>query len=133
MGDARTSVYVDGLGHGGQPIPNACRLGDLVWSGGVNGLDRASGRVPAEIADEMANMFANVVAIAAAAGIGVERIVRMTVFVRQRADALTAALNAEWVAMFPDPSSRPARHVQVGEIHAALQVQCEFVAVAGGS
>lgn len=129
----RTSIYVDGLGHGGQPIPNACRLGDIVWSGGVNGVDRTTSRVPDDVADEVAHMFANVAAIAAEAGTHVDRIVRVTVFVRERGEALTAALNAEWVAMFPDPARRPARHVQVSDIHTALRVQCEFVAVAGSS
>ena len=105
----RTSVYVDGLGHGGQPIPNACRVGEILWSGGVNGVDRTTQQVPAEVAEEVAAMFANMAAIAEAGGTDVRRIVRVTVFVRGRDEALTAAISDQWLAMFPDPQSRPAR------------------------
>jgi 2-iminobutanoate/2-iminopropanoate deaminase len=42
-----------------------------------------------------------------------------------------AALNDEWVKMFPDPDARPARHT----LHAAGDgpslVTCDFVAVLG--
>ena len=40
-----------------------------------------------------------------------------------------AALNDEWVKMFPDPASRPARHTTALGSESNALVTCEFVAV----
>jgi enamine deaminase RidA (YjgF/YER057c/UK114 family) len=126
----RRSVDVDGLDHGGQPIPNACRIGDTVWTGGISGIDRTTGNVPAALSDEIRLLFENVRAVAHEAGVDVGDIGRVTIFVRQRSGEISEALNAEWTAMFPDPASRPARHLLVQDIHQALRIQCDFIAVA---
>ena len=42
-----------------------------------------------------------------------------------------AALNDEWVKMFPDPASRPARHTTALGSESNALVTCEFVAVFG--
>ena len=39
------------------------------------------------------------------------------------------ALNTEWVKMFPDPESRPARHTQATPAGGRSLVQADFVAV----
>lgn len=126
----RRAIYVEGLDHGSQPIPNACRVGDIVWSGGVSGIDPSTGAVPASVRDEVRQMFTNVCSITTEAGVRVEDIGRMTFFVRQRDPVLQEALNTEWTSMFPEPMTRPARHLLVQDIHEALRVQCDFVAVA---
>ncbi len=104
----RRAIYVEGLDHGSQPIPNACRVGDIVWSGGVSGIDPSTGAVPASVRDEVRQMFTNVCSIATEAGVRVEDIGRMTFFVRQRDPVLQEALNTEWTSMFPEPMTRPA-------------------------
>jgi len=38
-------------------------------------------------------------------------------------------VNEEWLRMFPDPESRPARHVRSLPLDSPSLVQCEFVAV----
>jgi 2-iminobutanoate/2-iminopropanoate deaminase len=40
-----------------------------------------------------------------------------------------AALNDEWVKMFPNPESRPARHTQHLPADARALVQADFIAV----
>jgi hypothetical protein len=40
--DKRQSIYVDGFAHR-NPVPAACRIGNLVYSGGIHGLDPATG------------------------------------------------------------------------------------------
>jgi hypothetical protein len=42
-----------------------------------------------------------------------------------------AALNDEWVKMFPDAASRPARHTMALGAESNALVTCEFVAVFG--
>ena len=42
---------------------------------------------------------------------------------------LWAALNREWIALFPDPADRPARHTMGADLAGGLLAQCDFVAV----
>ena len=55
----RRSIEVAGFSHGGQPIPAASRVGDLIMTGGVYGLDPASGAIPGDVAEQARLMFAN--------------------------------------------------------------------------
>lgn len=123
----RTAIHVDGLSHGSNPIPAASRIGNLVYSGGVSGLDPQGGRMPEEFEDEVAQMFSNMRATVEAAGGSVGDIIRVTVFARDRDGS--AALNEAWVEMFPDGHDRPARHLNIADLHPAMRIQCEFVAV----
>lgn len=50
-------LCLNGLGHGGQPIPVAVTLAGLLATGGV---DRETGKRPADLADEVANVFSNI-------------------------------------------------------------------------
>jgi hypothetical protein len=36
---SRRSIHIEGFDHGGQPIPAACRVGNIVMTGGVYGFD----------------------------------------------------------------------------------------------
>lgn len=128
MTTRRTSVYVEGLGHAGLPIPDACRVDNVVYSGGVNGADQ-SGNLPGEVRDEVCQMFSNLATIAQSSGAHLDDVVRITVFLRERDPQLMSALNGAWTSTFPDPASRPARHVLIQPIHDALRIQCDFVAV----
>ena len=38
------------------------------------------------------------------------------------------AINAEWLALFPDPHDRPARHILVYELQHGMVVQLEVTA-----
>jgi hypothetical protein len=51
----------------------------------------------------------------------------MTFYVKT--PAVRDAINKEWVAMFPDPNSRPARHTINYETPAGSFLQCDAVAV----
>lgn len=122
----RTSIYVDGFGHK-NPIPAACRVGNILMSGIVFGLDPATGK-PAEGLDEQCRlMFGHIRAIMAAAGGSTDDIVKVTVWLADRNQR--EPLNREWLAMFPDPATRPARQAMSGALDGGKLVQCDFVAV----
>jgi 2-iminobutanoate/2-iminopropanoate deaminase len=122
----RTSVYVEGFGHV-NPIPAACRIGDLIYSGVITGRDPGTG-LPAQTLDrQCALMFQHLRAIVEAAGASVDDIIKMTVWLKDRGDR--TALNREWTALFPDPADRPARHTIGTNLDGDLLIQCEFVAV----
>ena len=124
----RTAIHVDGLSHGGNPIPAASRVDNIVYSGGIAGQARDGSGIPESIEDQTVNMFSNMAAIVEAAGGTASDIVRVTVFARDRAE-VGEALNASWLQMFPDEHDRPSRHLTIADIHPAMRIQCEFVAV----
>lgn len=124
---ARRSIVVEGFNHGQQPIPAASRVGPLVMTGGVHGLDPATGKLPDGVEDQARLMFENLARIMAAAGGTMATIARMTVYVKVP-DA-RAAVNVEWLRAFPDPADRPARHTLVNEtLPANMLVQCDATA-----
>lgn len=124
---ARRSVVVEGFNHGQQPIPAASRVGPLVMTGGVHGLDPATGTLPDGVEDQARLMFENLARIMAAAGGAMTAIARMTVYVK--VPEARAAVNAEWLRAFPDPADRPARHTLVNEtLPANMLVQCDATA-----
>lgn len=123
----RRSIEVEGFSHGAQPIPAASRVGPLVMTGGVYGLDPATGQLPDEVAAQARLMFANLERIMAAAGGSMASIARMTVYVK--VPEARAAVNDEWMRYFPDAASRPARHTLVNEtLPANMLVQCDATA-----
>jgi 2-iminobutanoate/2-iminopropanoate deaminase len=124
----RQSIYVEGFSHK-NPIPAACRIGDMVYSGSIQGSDPATGQYGATLDEQSRLMFAQVRRIVEAAGGSVEDIVKMTVWMRDRHQR--AALNSPWLEMFPDPQSRPARHTMNAELDDGKLVECDFVAVIG--
>jgi 2-iminobutanoate/2-iminopropanoate deaminase len=116
------------LSHGTQPIPVAVAGGGLLVTGGIGGVDRQSGARPAELAQEVANVFANVRAVLDAAECTAADVLRLTFFVSER--SARDAINREWLAMFPDENDRPARHTLVTEL-VGQRVQAELIAVDG--
>jgi enamine deaminase RidA (YjgF/YER057c/UK114 family) len=89
------------------PIPNASRVGNIVMSSIVGGSNTATREPMLEV--QVANVFGYIKSAVEAAGGTTEDIVKINFFVKDPATQ-RAALNAEWVKMFPDPNSRPARH-----------------------
>ena len=125
--DKRRSIEVSGVKHQ-NPIPAASRKGPFVVSGAISGADPASGTVPPDLDAQCAAMFANVRRLIEAAGGTPDDIVKMTVWISDR--ALRPTLNKYWVEMFPDPHSRPARHtVASGDLVPPMQIQCDLLAV----
>ena len=124
----RQSIEIEGLHHSGQPIPAASRLGNIVATGGIYGLDPATGEVPDDMVPQVRLMFLQLARLLEAAGSGFGQVVRMTIYVRTN-DARDA-INTEWCAAFPDPASRPARHtILYDHLPRNLLVQCDALAV----
>ncbi|MFO1115415.1 MAG: RidA family protein [Beijerinckiaceae bacterium] len=125
---ARRSIEVEGFSHGGQPIPAASRVGNIVMTGGVYGLDPETGKIPDDVEKQAELMFFNLKRIMAAAGASMDRVVKMTVYVKVPEGR--PAVNRQWLAAFPDAASRPARHTfQNDHLPANMLVQCDATAV----
>ncbi len=123
----RTSIYVEGFSHK-NPIPAACRIGNLLESGSIQGTDPATGKYGATLDEQCALMMGHVKRIVEAAGGSLGDVIKMTVWMKDRADR--APLNREWLAAFPDPHSRPARHaIHAPHLDGEKLLECSFVAV----
>lgn len=124
---SRRSIDVAGYDHG-QPIPAACRVGNIVMTGGVAGLDTSTGKLPDDLHRQAELMFANLERILAAAGASMQEIVKMTVWVKT--PEARAALNEQWLRAFPDEASRPARHTLPNDrLPGNMLIQCDAFAV----
>ncbi|MSQ55060.1 MAG: RidA family protein [Betaproteobacteria bacterium] len=122
----RTSIYVEGFSHK-NPIPAACRVGNMLYSGSVQGTDPKTGRYGATLEEQSALMFAHVRRIVEAAGGSPENIVKMTLWLKDRGNR--EPVNREWLKMFPDPQSRPARHAIQSALDGEKLLECDFIAV----
>jgi len=127
--EKRQSIDVPGARHV-NPIPSACRRGPFVVTGAISGGDPESGKVDPDLDAQCRAMFANVRRVMEIAGGTPEDIVKMTVWITDR--SLREILNRHWIAMFPDPHSRPARHTMTShDLVAPMQIQCDILAVLG--
>lgn len=123
----RRVITVEGLGHGGLPIPLAVEKDGLLVTGGISSTDPVTGQRPEALEDEVAQIYANLRSILDAAGFTVDDVVKVTFFV---ADSSTRSLlNPGWLELFPDPESRPARHTLRQELSAGQRVQADMLAI----
>jgi 2-iminobutanoate/2-iminopropanoate deaminase len=123
---ARTSIDVGGFAHA-NPIPAASRVGPYVATGALTGRDPVTREMPTDLAAQCANVFALVRAVMAAAGGSTDDVLKLTVHLADPHDR--AALNAEWLSMFPDPASRPARQVLAAVLDGGALIHVDLLAV----
>jgi 2-iminobutanoate/2-iminopropanoate deaminase len=122
----RKSIEVAGYKHG-NPIPAASRIGNIVMTGVISAKDAQTGKLPNTLEAQCVAMFRNVRDIIEAAGGKPEHIIKMTVWLRNLSDR--KALNEEWLKMFPDAASRPARHALLHQGEGDSLILCDFTAV----
>ncbi len=121
----RKSVNISGFQHK-NPIPNASRVGNLLMSGVILGRDADSGEVPTTVGGQCTLMFKHMREIVEAAGGTTEQIAKVTIWLKDPSNR--DAVNAEWIKMFPDPESRPARHTFPDAQDWPYLVSCDFTA-----
>lgn len=122
----RVSIDVPGFSHA-NPIPAASRIGPFLASGAITGRDPVTRDMPAELDEQCANVFGHVRALLTAAGGTTDDILKMTFHLADYRDR--EALNREWLAMFPDPQSRPARHAMTATLDSGALIHCDLLAV----
>jgi len=109
------------------PYSQAIRAGEFVFASGQIPLDPQSGKiVTGEIEDETRQVLANLAAVLEAAGSGIDRVVKATVYLTDL--SLFPRVNAVYAETFKfDPA--PAR-VTIGVAALPLGAQVEIDAVA---
>jgi 2-iminobutanoate/2-iminopropanoate deaminase len=121
----RQSIYTESFSHS-NPIPAACRLGDLLVSGIINGLDPTRPGTPGTMDEQCALMFARIREIMATAGGSIDDIAKINVWVADIRDR--EPLNRHWVDMFPDPEDRPVRQTTQIALDRGKLIQCDILA-----
>lgn len=125
MTSTQRSLDIPGAGHNA-PIPLGARVGPLICSSGIAGKDPATGQLPADAATQVRLAFANLDALLAVAGATLAHVVKLHVTVKD--NSVREAINAEWLARFPDPQDRPARHIVLHELQHGMVLQLEVTA-----
>src|ERR1700761_6972534 len=110
------------------PIPNASRIGNVVMSSVIGGSNPGTRTLPPTLEQQVANVFAAIRSDVEAAGGSGDDILKVTFWVKAPVTQ-RAALNDEWVKMFPDAASRPARHTLTLPPESKALVQADFTAV----
>ena len=121
----RQSVEIPGTDHK-SPIPMGSKIGNIIFSSGISGKAPDTGKTPSDPAEEAKVMMENLRRFMTAAGGTPEDIIRLTLYVNDKKDR--DYFNKEWLAMFPDENSRPARHALTAEL-GKNRFQIEVVAV----
>ena len=121
---ARQPINVAGLEHP-EGVPIATKIGPLLVSGAIGGKDPASGDLPDGVDAQARNCFANLKRVLAAAGMSLDDVAKLTIYVRD--DAYGAIAREHFAHCFPDPERRPARRTLEAKIHVGL-IQLEIIA-----
>ncbi|MGW6487093.1 RidA family protein [Streptomyces sp. NPDC055056] len=122
----RTSIDLQGFRHA-HPIPAASRIGPLVATGAITGLDPVTGDMAPDADQQFAHVFTHVRTLMAQLGGTTDDILKMTFHLADPDDR--EALNREWLAMFPDPAGRPARQAIAARLGRGAVVHCDLLAV----
>ena len=124
----RTIITTDSAPAAVGPYSQAVRTGNLIFTAGQVALDPATGRVEAvTIEDQTRQVLRNLSAVLEAAGGGLDRVVKTTVFMTDLGEF--AAMNAVYAEHFPgDPPARST--VQVSALPLGVRVEIEAIALA---
>jgi 2-iminobutanoate/2-iminopropanoate deaminase len=110
------------------PYSQAIRAGGFIWCSGQIAIDPAVNAVTAEtVEDQTRQVIANLKNVLEAAGSGLDKVVKTTVFISDMNDF--AKVNAVYAELFGE--TRPARScVQAARLPKDVKVEIEAVAVA---
>lgn len=127
----RQQIQTDAAPAAAGPYSQAVRAGDLVFTAGQLGIDPSTGALAGEdVAAQAERAIANLEAILEAAGSGLDRLVKVTVFLADIGD--WPAVNEVYARAIPEPF--PARSAfAVRDLPKGARVEIEAVATAGAS
>jgi 2-iminobutanoate/2-iminopropanoate deaminase len=119
------SIDVPGASHNA-PIPAAARVGNLLCTSAVSGKDAATGQLPTDALTQVHNTFTNLQAVLHAGGASLDDVAKFSVAIKD--NTVREHLNTAWLACFPDPHDRPARHIVVQDLQHGMWLQIEVMA-----
>jgi 4-hydroxy-4-methyl-2-oxoglutarate aldolase len=127
MNRTRHVLTLPGIQHGA-PIPLGVRIGNLIWTSAMMGMDPSTSTIPDDPDRQVALAFDNLAALLDAGGSSIGQIAHATVFLADNEQR--ERLNRHWTTWYPEEEDRPARHAIVGPLPQNVVLQLEVMAVA---
>jgi 2-iminobutanoate/2-iminopropanoate deaminase len=129
----RTVVKTDSAPAAVGPYSQAIHTGDLVFTAGQIPLDPETGSlVKGTIEEQTHQVLKNLRAVLEAAGSGLDRVVKMTVFMTDL--GRFSEMNAVYASYFPtDPPARSAVQVAALPLGADIEMECVALAAKTGA
>ena len=123
---SREAISTDAAPAAAGPYSQAIRAGELVFTAGQLGIDPATGEMAGDdVSAQAERALGNLEAILAAAGSGLDRLVKVTVFLAEIGD--WPAVNEVYARLIPEPY--PARSAfAVKDLPKGARVEIEAVA-----
>jgi 2-iminobutanoate/2-iminopropanoate deaminase len=115
------------LQRGQEPV-TATRIGNMIYTSGVPGIDRRSGQLAIGAERQFAAAFDNLTALLEAAGAGPESVGLLTVWIPDRTNRVH--INKDWLSLYPG-TNRPARKTNQAPLPDGLEVQLMAACVLG--
>lgn len=112
----------------GQEPVTAKKIGNMVFTSGVPGIDVANGKLPQAPEAQFKLAFENLIALLKQAGAGPDSVGLLTVFIPRRENR--AYINKDWLALYPG-RDRPARKTNQAPLPKGMEVQVAAVCVLG--
>lgn len=127
----RRTVHIPGGREHKNPVPALISIGNMLFSASISGEKPVTDKVSPEPAEQIAYAFVKLANAVKAGGGTTANIARINFYIPESGDrkALTEIINKEWLAMFPDPESRPVRKVYPMDVPRGLFIQLDFIAV----
>ena len=125
----REAISTDGAPAAAGPYSQAIRAGELVFTAGQLGIDPASGELAGDdVVAQAERALANLAAILDAAGSGLHRLLKVTVYLAEIGD--WPAVNEVYARVIPEPF--PARSAfAVKDLPKGARIEIEAVANVG--
>ena len=115
------------LERGQEPV-TAARIGSMIHTSGVPGIDRKTGQLAAGPEKQFAAAFDNLIALLELAGAGPDSVGLLTVWIPDRTNR--AYINKDWLRLYPG-TDRPARKTNQAPLPQGLDVQLMAACVLG--
>jgi 2-iminobutanoate/2-iminopropanoate deaminase len=122
------SIYnLPGLAPPGAVAPDLVKTGDLFFTSGVRGVNRVTGELSPDPAQQFLNAWHNLGALVEGAGLSTDNIGLVTNFIDSQ--EYRAHINSGWLDLFPSPNNRPARKTTSFPLPAGAGVELQAFGV----
>jgi 2-iminobutanoate/2-iminopropanoate deaminase len=127
----RRSISLLGISPHSNPVPLACVIGNILVTSALMGQEPGTGVFPEDKLREIANAFEALKLTLAAAGASLSDVIKLDLYFADKADR--ELVNPHWLALFPDETSRPARHALLAILPESCHLQIVAMAVIGAA
>ena len=115
----------------GATVPLAVCTGDLIYAGGLTGVDLVTGTPADGLTAQVTLALSHLQAAVEGAGAGLENIGRAVAYIRRSEDR--DAVYAPWDELFPDPAGRPAFKVLIADLPPGHEIRLDGLVMVGGT